>query len=263
MSTFKRILLYAGMVISVIVLVLCAAGIIGAWVYNEPITETILEIVVPLTDALDIAEKVSGETGAVLQEVSTGLQEAQTQVEALGEDVNEANIAVEAVSTIVGEDIQPKLDEAGEKVRSIHDTLGAFQEAIQAFNDIPFIDLELPGADELDQLRSGMVAVVDRTGELSTTLQERKTEIVEGAVEQVNEPLNQLETMLTESLASLAEIQETLGSTVESLLYVQENVGFWIDLVSIVITLVLAWLILSQVALFVLCRKYVQGKVAP
>ena len=263
MSTFKKVLFYAGMVISVIVLILCVAGIIGSWVYNGPITEAILEIVVPITDVVDTAETVSGETGTVLEEVTAGLQEAQTQVQAIGDEAIDTNIVVEAVSALVGEDIEPKLDEVRENARSIYDTLGIFQEAILAFNAIPFVDVEVPGAEQLEQFRSGMEEVAGRTGELSTTLQEEKTAVVEGAVEKISEPLDELHTRVSESRANLAEIQESLKSTVETLLYIQDNVASWIDLISIVITLVLTWLVLSQVAVFVLCRKMVQGKVAP
>ena len=75
----------------------------------------------------------------------------------------DADIAVEAISALVGEDIQPKVNEVSSNIKAIYDTLGIMQEAIQAFNDIPFMDLEVPDGEELDR-------AISVAAELASTL---------------------------------------------------------------------------------------------
>ena len=124
MTTFKKILLYAGMVVSFIVLVVCTAGVVGTWYLNTPLTEAVLGVVLPVTDAMQLAEDVTGETGIVLETVSTGLDEAQQQIEAISEEVVDTKVAVEAISALVGEDIQPQVDEVKANIKAIYNTLG-------------------------------------------------------------------------------------------------------------------------------------------
>ena len=74
MSVFKRILMYAAMVISIIVMVICIAGIIGAWYYNTPATDAVLDIVVPATEAVQVAEKVTNEAAQCCRAFPLGRQ---------------------------------------------------------------------------------------------------------------------------------------------------------------------------------------------
>ena len=68
MRMFKRILLYAAIVISIVVMVVCIAGMIGAWYYNTPATDAVLGIVDPVTEAVQVAETVTDEAGMALQD---------------------------------------------------------------------------------------------------------------------------------------------------------------------------------------------------
>lgn len=259
MRIFKRILMYAAMVISIIVMVICIAGIIGAWYYNTPVTDTVLGIVVPATEAVQVAEKVTNEAGRGLQDVSSRVAEAQQALSDIIDEVVEANIAVEALSRIFDTDIRSEVETLRGNVRAVYDTLGLIQETVESINDIPFIDLEVPGAEELGRVLSGMEEVASRADEISNSIQQRKAELIDGAVTEIAEPLAQMNTRLNEVQSSLFELNTILGTSIESLLLVQENAARWIDLISVAITFILIWVFISQVAVFVLCRKLLPG----
>ena len=120
----------------------------------------------------------------------------------------------------------------------------------------------MPGGEEIVQLRSAMeetaITVNDSVGEL----QQKKEETVTEAVDRVTQPLNRINTRVEEARAEMSDFEARVGAASERVAYVQSQVPRWIDILSIVITLVLVWFMLSQVAVFVLCLKYLQGKVA-
>ena len=68
-----------------------------------------------------------------------------------------------------------------------------------------------------------------------------------------------MNTRLDEVQSSLFELNTILGTSIESLLLVQENAARWIDLTSLAITFILLWVFISQIAVFVLCRKLLPG----
>jgi methyl-accepting chemotaxis protein len=262
MSTFKRILLYAGMVISVIMLLLGLAGVIGTWYVNTPVTETILAVLAPINAALLRVEGISAETVAALTQVSDALEAADQRVQDLGSTVTETNILVAAVSEIVGEDVQPKIDEAGDNIRAVYDTLVAIEEAMQSFNAIPFVGVDAPGSEEITRLRTGMEETALTLRDFRQDLQQQKAEAVAQAVDRVTQPLNRMNSRVGEIRGEVSDVEARAGAASDRLTYVQSQVPRWVDIVSIIITLILAWIMLSQVAVFVLCLKYLQGKVS-
>ncbi|MEA3334830.1 MAG: hypothetical protein U9R25_02905 [Chloroflexota bacterium] len=262
MSTSKRILLYAAIVLSVIALLISVAGIIAVWYYNTPVTESILSLLVPATDAMARVEQRTGETGMTLTDVSAGLQTAGQQVQDLGEEVLATDIALELISRKVGEDIRPKIQETAVNVESVYDTVVAFEEAIVTFNEMPFVDLELPGAAEIGQIRGGMEDVAGQIGDLSERLQTQKEDIVTDAVNKIAQPLAQIDTRVTEINTQVDDIHVRAGASREQLLWMQGEVPGWIDMFSVATTLFLGWVIISQVIVILCCRKTLQGKVA-
>ena len=262
MSTFKRILLYAAMVISVIMLLLGLAGVIGAWTVNTPVTETILAVLAPINAALGRVESISAETVAALTQVSDSLEAADQRVQDLGSTATETNIIVTAVSEIVGEDVQPKIEEAGANIRAVYDTLGAIEEAMQSFNAIPFVGVDVPGSEEITRLRTGMEETALAVSDSVEELQQKKEETVTEAVDRATQPLNRINTRVEETRTEMSDFEARVGAASDRVTHIQSQVPRWIDILSIVITLVLVWFILSQVAVFVLCLKYLQGKVA-
>lgn len=254
-SIFKRILLYAAMVISVIFLLLGLAGIIGVWAINTPATETILAILEPIDLALQRMELASNRAGVALSEASVALEDADQRVQEMGETVAETSLIREAIFRIVDEDVQQKVVETGENIRALYDTLGAIEEAIQAFNAIPFVGIEVPGSEEIAAVRTGMEEIATSTAELSIEIQQRREERAENLVERLNAPINRLNTRVEEIQAKIADTEARLVLAIDRINSIQNQVPLWVDIVSIVDTLLLAWFMFSQGAVFELCRR--------
>jgi DNA repair exonuclease SbcCD ATPase subunit len=254
-SIIQRILLYAAMAISVIFLLLGLAGIIGVWAINTPATETVLAVLEPIDLALQRMELASQRAGGALSETSAALENADQRVQELGETVAETSLIREAVSRIVEEDVQTRMSETRENIRALYDTLAAVEEAIQAFNAIPFVGLELPGSEEIAAVRTSMEEIAIGVAELSDEVQQRREERAENLVERLSRPINRLNTRVEEMLSKIADTEARLGLAIERIDNIQNQVPLWIDIISVVDTLLLAWFMFSQGAVFVLCRQ--------
>jgi DNA repair exonuclease SbcCD ATPase subunit len=259
LNIFQRILLYAAMVISVIFLLLGLVGIIGVWAINTPATETVLAILEPIDLALQRIELASQRAGGALSETSAALEDADQRVQEMGETVAETSLIREAISRIVDEDVQTKVGETRENIRALYDTLGAIEEAIQSINAIPFVDLEVPGSEEIAAVRTGMEEIATGVAELSDEVQQRREERAENLVERLSRPINRLNTRVEELQSKIASTETRLGLAIERIDNIQNQVPLWIDIVSVVDTLLLAWFMFSQGAVFVLCRRALKG----
>ena len=263
LNILKRILLYAAIVISAVFLLLGLAGVIGVWVINTPATETVLAILEPIDNTLQRLESVAGEVGVALSEVSTSLGDADQKVQELGAGLAETTVAVEALNLIFDVDIEQTLSKAGEGVVSIYDTVVAIEEAINAINGIPLLNIEVPGSTEIAAIRTGMEELAVSVDELQQETQQRREDRAENLVEAISTPLNRLNDSVDEMFTRITGTEERLGLAVEGVNEIQSKVPGWIDIASIVATLLLVWLIFSQAAVIVLCWRALHPKPVP
>ena len=90
-------------ILSIVVMVLNVAGIVGAWAVNEPVTNTVLDVLTPIEQTLDLAIDL-------LDRISTGLERARGVVntidaiaQTLGDSVEENRIILDLISRALGE----------------------------------------------------------------------------------------------------------------------------------------------------------------
>jgi len=252
---FKRILLYAAIVISIIFLLLGLAGIIGGWVINKPVTETLQTVLTSFETALTRVEEVSVNAGAALSETSTALGNADQRVQEAGEELADTNLILEVVSLIVGEEIEPNTDRARDSFVSIYDTVVAIEEAIAAINAIPFLNIEIPGSEEIASIRTGMEEIAVGVAELKDEIQQKREDRADNVVEAISAPINRLNIRVDEMSAKISDIETRLGLAIDRAEQVNSKIPLWIDIVSILNTLLFAWFIFSQGAVIVLCWR--------
>jgi hypothetical protein len=262
-TLLKKALLWAAIVIGGLFFVLGVAGIVGVWLANTPVTNTILDILEPIGITLQRLETGSGEAGAALAEVSTLLDDADQRVQQLGANLAETNLVREALNQILDVDLEQEVENARQGVRSIYDTLVAVEETIKAINNIPFVDVEIPGSTEITAIRTGMEEMADNAAEIRQANQERREERAENLVTAITTPLNQLESRVGELRTLMTNAETRFGEGAEGVDELQSKVPRWIDIASIFATLLLAWLVFSQAAVIVLCWQALHPKSDP
>ena len=263
LTILKKVLLWAAIVVAAVFLLLGLAGIVGVWVVNTPVTETILAILEPIDNTLQRLEVISGEAGVALTEVSTSLNEADERVNELGAGLSQTNLVREALNQILEVDLEEKADKAGQGVRSIYDTLVAIEETVNAINAIPFLDVEVPGSTEIAGIRTGMEEMAASVDELREENQRRREERAENLVTAISTPLNRLNDRVDQLQTRMTNSEARFGQAVENMDVLQGKVPRWIDIASIVASLLLAWLAFSQGAVIVLCWRALHDKPQP
>ena len=94
---FKRILAVVVMVISVIVLIASIAGIIGVWAVNTPLTESLLDVFVPIDRAYVRFEEGLEKVDTRLSETREKLSDIEAKIQTLGDTVTENTIVLDAI----------------------------------------------------------------------------------------------------------------------------------------------------------------------
>jgi hypothetical protein len=261
----RRLTRIGGLVIiilSVLVMVLNVAGIIGVWVANEPVTNTILDVLAPVEQTLDLVADL-------LDRISAGLERARGVVntidaiaETLGDRVEENRLILNLISRALGEELGPVVETTGEVVRTAEAAATTVQNGLEIADALPFISL---GDGQLETTRIARMAtrVSDLSttiGELDASVQERRSEAAENIVSRITDRTSEMSAFLDDIQAEVDGYQAQISDIQERVATLKARIPLWIDMSSIAITLLLLWLALSQVSVFIHGWSFFSGQ---
>jgi uncharacterized phage infection (PIP) family protein YhgE len=253
MKLFKRVLAVAVMVLSVVMVVLFLAGIVGTWVANKAVTDATVQV-------LTKVDTVLGRTDQAVTRLDTAVGNARDRVAAFDENVASAGenfadnpVILTAISEKLDLGIGPAVEEVGGTVQTIRETALSAQNALQALNALPFIDIGGSVAEEgtLQRLSDGVANLTQGVQEIRGGVREAKA----GASTAVALLLGRGTARLDAGLENIETTLSGYGDQVSALRTrvsdFQSSVTFWLDVASVVISLFLLWLVFAHVVTFV------------
>ncbi|MBI3153380.1 MAG: hypothetical protein HYZ21_14705 [Chloroflexi bacterium] len=244
----RKILINILIVISSLLLVLSAAGIVLAWVYNEPLTNE-------ATSRLQEAD-------VQLVQIQTDLQNAKTEVEralriiqsaedalaSLTQQTTDANQLLEDVNSTLDDQLIPGLATTRTSITEVRGTLEDLRTALGQINSLPFVNISIPGDEllvsiigQMDQLDSGIADVQDLAQRASTFISDTSY-LLGGDFNETKRQLEDLLLVLNEYDGKAADWREQIAMLIES-------APRWIDNASLSLTVGLLWFGFSQFGL--------------
>jgi hypothetical protein len=139
MEVLKRILGVAAIVISIIFIVVCLAGIVFSWSINAPITNAVTGVFSGAEHVLTAADKSLERVNSGLFEAQTSIDTIEENVELAGEMLSETSIVYEVLVRTVGDGLFPKIAAASDTTIAIRDSVISFNEILESLDDIPFV----------------------------------------------------------------------------------------------------------------------------
>jgi len=262
MKLLKRVLAVTVMVLSVLLIILLVAGIVGNWIANKALTDAAVQV-------LTGVDTVLGRTEQALTRLDTAVGNARDRVDAFDENVATAGenfvenpVLLTALAERLDLGIGPAVDEVRGTVQTIRETALAAQNTVQALNALPFISIGGSVAEEskLQTLSDGVASLTEGVQEIRGGVREAKA----GASTAVASVLGRGTSRLDAGLASIETVRSGYGIQVSALRTqvseLKSALTFWLDVVSVVSTLALLWLIFAHVVTFVYGLSLFKGE---
>jgi hypothetical protein len=242
--------------VSAVFLVLSLAGVVAAWVFNEPLTR----------DALERLNKVDSE----LQLGQSTLESAQLELErslrildasekALNQfTANDPEAFFEDVQTTLDDELVPELQTARERLIAARDTLEGLRGLLNTLKFIPFIQIPVPDQtltdliDSADALESKIGDVGDLAEQASTLLNDASL-LLGGDFAETRKSLEGF-------LVAVKGYREKINGWRDQVADAKEALPVWIDRTSIFLTIFLLWFGLSQFSLLLHGRAMLRGE---
>ncbi|NTW12995.1 MAG: hypothetical protein HGA30_06760, partial [Anaerolineales bacterium] len=152
----RKILAWTLIVFSSLFLLLSVAGIIAAWVYNEPLTREAASQLKGIDDELAQAETTLVSTKVELDRALRLVDAAQTALEQLAEQSTNADSLLDGIQSSLDDKLLPELKTTRERLGTARAALENLRSLLQGIGSIPFIDLRFP-----DQILTDLINSTD------------------------------------------------------------------------------------------------------
>lgn len=234
--------------LSALLLLLSVAGIVAAWVYNEPLTR---EAGTRLQEIDSTLAQIQTDLGSAKSEVERALRILDSTEQALAsltERTSDAKNILEDVNSTLDEQLIPGLETTRASMDQLRGTLEELRAGLEQINNLPFVDLNIPGDELLEDLLTGMdsldsgLADVQDLAQRASTFVSDTSYLLGGDFEETRGHLEELLLVLKDYEGQLTDWRAQVKALIESL-------PGWIDRASIILTIFLLWFGFSQFGL--------------
>jgi hypothetical protein len=227
MRTFKLVVAWIVVVLSVLGILAVLAGMVGSWMVRNKVTEVTVNL-------LTVGETAVATTSQGLNRIDDRLDVSQqnittleTNINNVGEDLAETSLVGTVLASNISEETAASISEAKATAVTIADTVAALDAAINTANEIPFINLDGFVPTLISDLADGLVELDTRMTEFRTGVQERREERVSttagyftgltsemsNTIGDVQSRLNEIDGRLEDTADRLAEAKISLPRT--------------------------------------------------
>ena len=242
MSTGRRVWGWTAIVLSILVLILVAGGIVGTWVTRG----VAIDVVGGLMDGVDRLAGVGREGAELVDsrvgELSAVVGEVETAVDEVSRNISDKGL----ILTLLPPEKEQELVDTTNRIAETAETiLSAIETALDLYTTIDSIPLvNLPRLDEekVQQIESDVQAVQAGVDQLATDIQQFRDDAA-AEIDRVTNAIGEVNAVLGETQGALAQIDEDLALIQTRAQEFADQFATIATIAAIVITLILAWII--------------------
>ncbi len=252
LSTGRRIWAITSIVISVLVLLLSAAGTVGTWIGRGEaieLNDSLMEGVGQLAGA---GRQGATRLGEGVDELRASVGEVESAADEVAQNVSDKGLLLTLLPPEKEEKLINTADKIGETLNSITSAVENAIDLYKAVDSIPLVNLPKPDEAKVQALDDDVQEIQDGVDQLATGIQEFRDDAASG--------VSKISTAAVKVNGRLATTSQNLSDLDSNLADLQTRADDWQDrfrtiatVAALVVTLILIWVIYAMV---ILTMKY-------
>ncbi|MCP4359163.1 MAG: hypothetical protein GY796_14200 [Chloroflexi bacterium] len=249
MRTFKRVVAWIVVVLSVLGLAAMLAGVVGSWIVRNKVTDITVNL-------LTVGETAVAATSEGLNRVDDRLDVSQENITTLEDDIVSAGEKLEETSLVgtviannISEETAASISEAKATAVTIADTVAALDEAVNAANEIPFVNLDGFVPTLIGDAADGLTQLEEDMAEFRAGVVERREERISTSVDFFTGLTSEMSAAIGDIQTSLNEIDERMDETSTKLAAAKISLPRTFTLITLAVNVALLFMALAFVSL--------------
>ena len=256
MSTFKKILAYILIAISIVGLLVCTFGVIGSWIINTRLTNGILNLLTGTQVALSRVENTLNLASTQLNAANSTIATVRDSASQLGDRFESNSPILDKITNLLKDEVGPTIQKVRDVFTEIEDRVQTVNNAIEVVNNLPGVQIPTLNL-EFQTIRDKVAALQDAVQQLQKNILDFKSGIIKSLapfvdkIDTIAAFLTGLEKDVNQYLDQVRRIQVAIQN-------VKNNIPSIIDGITIAITILFLWTILAQASLLLLASLYLR-----
>lgn len=251
MRTLKQIGRVLLILIAVIVMVILVAAIAGTWYANNTVSDVTLRVFALAETGVSIAETGVNRVDGLVKDGRTEVQQAEETIETVGGNLQENRPVLTALQSRLQTRLGPTVDTVQQGLAPVRDALVTVANVVEIANAIPGVQQRSPRLAQLDQTFTDLEQMAADVKQLDDTLRssvvDQQALLTQEAVNTLTGLTTRIDDGLAQVEAAVAQVMEDVNALQDDLLARKARLLLIYDLTALVLTLLLLWLIYSQI----------------
>jgi hypothetical protein len=244
------------LLLSTVGIISCVAGIIGAWIYYQTVSEKVEAISDRVDAGLLSVSAADQNVGRAVEKARADVANVGKESAGLGGGGERSRRASRTLRALIQQQAGPNIDELGGRLATLSDAATATSSLLQSLQELP------PGRSrrfEPDQLKRR----AEEAQQLSATLRRLEAAIGDGDKEtnhrEVASATSQVDLVLQNCHAALDDWQADLDAAREEVARVKGQILGWLAYAAVGVTILCLWVGAGQFSLFARALRWCRG----
>ena len=243
--------IFAGILIGLsalfFLLSLVATG--AVWFYNEPLTQEALSRLQLVDSELGLAQSSLHDARLEIERTLRIVESAEVTLSELKDELTQARALFGEVDGTLENQLVPGLQGTRQQINNAIAAVEEIRAFLKQINDIPLVDLNLPGDELLLEIIAVGVSLDGQIADLQA-LAEKATVFLDDASYLMGGDLGETKQNLNNFLLVINDYDQKLTGWRTQVADVTQSLPGWVDTASVSLTIFLLWFAFSQFGVF-------------
>ena len=238
------------MVVAVLFIVLSLGGVVGAWYLNWQATDVALKGFGVIEVGVGAVDAGVGRVDDLIAKSRTEVSQATETITTVGAKAQANKPVITALNARLETNLAPRVAQMQQVLAPVRDALGAVGNAVSMLNSLPILADRAPRLKALEDAFNRLEALTVDTTQLQATLKalvEQKGDVAAETVAALTAITQRIDTRLGEVQSNVQAVRTDVAALKVRLDARKARLLFAFNLVAMLATLMLAWIVYTQV----------------
>jgi hypothetical protein len=251
MPIIEKTIRFAAIALAVVFIGLSLVGIVGVWLVDRKATDVALKGFGLIEIGVGVVNSGVARVNDLITTSRTEVQQASETVITVGVQAAANSPVLNALNERLETSLSPRIAQMQQVLAPVRDAIGTIGNAVSVVNSLPMMADRAPRLAALDTAFTRLEELsADSTqlrGTLRALVEAQKTDVTAETVATLKALMQRIDTRLAEVQANVQGVQADVAALQVRLETRKSNLLFVFNLVALVSTLMLAWILYTQV----------------
>lgn len=254
-----RIQPYLAISFCVLVLLICAAGITGFWIFERAASSAAVQMLGAIDRSAQIMRNGLGGVDTGLVTLGESVSSVETASVQLSQNVNDKGLLLTLLPTTKEQELTTAAQSVRDNFVAIWDFLEATKEMVQAINGLPLVELPGNSLATIETIQERMGKMVVQVEELNAEIRQFRSQTA-ASISRITELTTSLNSLLAGMRADLAQVDTELNTIQVQSRELQELLPIILLSSAIAVTLVAIWIGYTQIVMITRALSHIRER---